>query len=161
MMSGAVGAEPPAGGDGVEAGGQSLRVPVSAAQLELIDRFQRENGLPSREQAALLLIESALGAAIGIEPRFDGLVPDREPPALGEEEIRRARELADRLRAEGHHAAAERVQHATVGARIGEALLETVREACQTVLTTIEALDPKTALLAEELRLEVDKRLSR
>jgi hypothetical protein len=77
------------------------------------------------------------------------------------DEFERARELAERLRAEGHHGAAEQIHHATMGERIGHALLEAVREACQTVLTTIEALDPKTQLLAEELRLEIDKRLSR
>jgi len=70
-----------------------------------------------------------------------------------------ARDLADRLHAEGHVEAAEQVHAATAGNRIGHALLEAVREACQIALTTVEALDPKTALLAEELRLEVDKRL--
>jgi hypothetical protein len=34
-----------------------------------------------------------------------------------------------------------------------------LRDACQFALTAIEALDPKTELMAEELRLEVDKRL--
>ncbi|MBV8915131.1 MAG: hypothetical protein JOZ05_19080 [Acetobacteraceae bacterium] len=77
------------------------------------------------------------------------------------DEIDRARELADRLRAEGHQAAATHLHHATTGERIGHALLEAIREACQIVLTTIEALDPKTQLMAEELRLEVDKRLRR
>ncbi|HYZ64908.1 MAG TPA: hypothetical protein VE650_20845 [Acetobacteraceae bacterium] len=75
------------------------------------------------------------------------------------DEIERARELADRLRAEGHHEAAERLNRATLGERVGRALLEALREACQVVLTTIEALDPTTELMAEELRLEIDKRL--
>jgi hypothetical protein len=33
------------------------------------------------------------------------------------------------------------------------------RDACQFVLTAIEVIDPKPELMAEELRLEVDKRL--
>ena len=86
-----------------------------------------------------------------IAPRADG----------GDEAIGRAQALAERLRAEGHATAADRLHHATAGERLGHALLEGLREACQTVLTTIEALDPKTQLMAEELRLEIDKRLSR
>jgi hypothetical protein len=80
---------------------------------------------------------------------------------MSDKEIEQARELAERLRAEGHHGAAEQVHSAALGTRIGDALLEALREACQTVLTTVEALDPETTLMAEELRLEVDKRLSR
>ncbi len=77
------------------------------------------------------------------------------------EEIERGRALAERLDAEGHAEAAERVHAATLGERIGDELLGALRAACQFALTTIEALDPKTELLAEELRLEIDKRLSR
>lgn len=77
------------------------------------------------------------------------------------DELDRARELADRLRAEGHDEAADHLVHATVGSRIGGELLDALRGACQFVLTTVEAIDPKTQLLAEELRLEIDKRLSR
>ena len=78
-----------------------------------------------------------------------------------DDEIERARELAERLGAEGHAEAAHRVHTATLGERIGDVFFGALRAACQFVLTTIEALDPKTELLAEELRLEVDKRLSR
>jgi len=78
---------------------------------------------------------------------------------MSDEELSQARFLADRLRAEGHHDAAERIEGATLGQRIGAELRDALREACQFVLTTIEAIDPKTALMAEELRLEVDKRL--
>ena len=70
----------------------------------------------------------------------------------------RATELAARLQVEGHHVAAERVQVAS-GAPIGGGLSHALMEACEFVLTAIEALDPKTALMAEELRLEVEKKL--
>ena len=36
-----------------------------------------------------------------------------------------------------------------------------LREACQTVLTAVESLDPYTNTLVEELRQEVDKRMTR
>jgi hypothetical protein len=36
-----------------------------------------------------------------------------------------------------------------------------LREICQTALTAIEAIDPTTETMLEELRLEVDKRLVR
>jgi hypothetical protein len=80
---------------------------------------------------------------------------------VSDEELGQARDLAERLRAEGYHTAAERMEGATLGRRIGGELLDALREACEFVLTTIEALDPKTTLMAEELRLEVEKRLHR
>ncbi len=78
---------------------------------------------------------------------------------MTDDEISQAHALAARLRAEGHEEAAARVEHAATGPHPGTALAHAVREACQFVLTAIEALDPKTELMAEELRLEVDKRL--
>ena len=134
-----------------------IQFDVLAPQLELIERFQRENGLASRQDAVVLLLDIALEAVTGKGRRFW----DRPLTDAGGAPVDQARALADRLRAEGHHAAAEQMQHATVGSRIGDAVLGGLREACQTVLTTIEALDPKTALMAEELRLEIDKLLAR
>ncbi len=78
---------------------------------------------------------------------------------MTEGQTTRAQDLAARLRAEGHLSAADRVENAIGGARIGTALQHALRDACQFVLTAVEALDPKTELMAEELRLEVDKRL--
>src|SRR3954447_22690167 len=116
-------------------------------------------GLP----LAKLLLSAArhcIGDVTGAERRFwDKPLIGPETSQTNADQLAQARELADRLRAQGHLAAAERVQHATAGARVGRALLEALREACQTALTTIESLDPPTQLLAEELRLEVDKRL--
>ena len=71
----------------------------------------------------------------------------------------RATELAVRLQAEGHEAAAQRVHGALRDSAIGTGLLHALRDACEFVLTAIEALDPKTQFMAEELRLEVEKRL--
>ncbi len=78
---------------------------------------------------------------------------------MNEEQTMRAQELVARLRAEGHLAAADRVEASIDGPTLGKELLHGLREACQFVLTAIEALDPKTELMAEELRLEIDKRL--
>ena len=71
----------------------------------------------------------------------------------------RARALAARLRAEGHEAAAERIEHELARGPVVNAVLHGLREACELVLTAIEAIDPKTSLMAEELRLSVEKRL--
>jgi hypothetical protein len=132
-----------------------LQIGLSAAQLAMVDDFQRQTGLPSREAAIVFLLDIALEAVTSTGRRFwDKPIVDLEP-------IDRARELTERLRAEGHQAAAERVEHATLGQQIGAELLDALRGACQFALTTIEALDPKTQLMAEELRLEIDKRLSR
>jgi hypothetical protein len=78
---------------------------------------------------------------------------------MNDEQTTRAQELASRLRAEGHLAAANKVESAIGGSRVGVALQHALRDACQFALTAIEALDPKTELMAEEVRLEVDRRL--
>jgi hypothetical protein len=77
----------------------------------------------------------------------------------------RAHLLAERLRAEGHHAQAAHIE-ATLGQHqpavddeTGHGFLHALRDACQTVLTAIEAIDPSSGTAIEELRLEVDKRL--
>ena len=44
---------------------------------------------------------------------------------------------------------------------LGGGLLLALREVCQTALTAIEAIDPATETMLEELRLEIDKRLAR
>jgi hypothetical protein len=41
----------------------------------------------------------------------------------------------------------------------GAVLLSALRDVCQVVLTSIEAIDPVCGTLVEDLRLEVDKRL--
>ena len=77
----------------------------------------------------------------------------------------RARLLAERLRAEGHDAQASHLeatvsQHAAaVDDDTGHGFLHALRDACQTVLTAIEAIDPSSGTAIEEFRLEVDKRL--
>jgi len=75
-----------------------------------------------------------------------------------------AREKTERIIHElqelGRHDAAEHLELA-LSEKIEDALLLAIREACQTVLTAIEAIDPNTEMLLEELRLEIDKRLTR
>jgi hypothetical protein len=77
----------------------------------------------------------------------------------------RARLLAERLRAEGHQAQADQIeatvsQHETAADDgSGHGFLHALRDACQTVLTAIEAIDPSSGTAIEEFRLEVDKRL--
>ncbi len=79
---------------------------------------------------------------------------------MSNKQIGQAQDLADRLRIEGHDAAADKVEDAIGGSQFGDRLLHALRDACQFALTAIEALDPKTGMMAEELRLEIDKRLS-
>jgi hypothetical protein len=75
-----------------------------------------------------------------------------------------AREKTERIIKElqelGRHEEAEHLQVA-LSEKIEDALLLALREACQVVLTAIEAIDPNTEMLLEELRLEIDKRLTR
>ena len=78
---------------------------------------------------------------------------------MQDEHAERARALANRLHAEGHHEAAARVEATLDQSPVGAAVRHTLNDACQWVLTAVETLDPKTALMAEDLRLELDKRL--
>jgi hypothetical protein len=72
----------------------------------------------------------------------------------------RATELAQRLRAQGHAEASSRLDDTVARHRTGGGLLEALREACQSVLTAVEAIDPASYAAIEELRLDVDKRLN-
>ncbi len=78
----------------------------------------------------------------------------------------RARLLAEQLRAQGHDAAADRLDQTLSAASqpsaaddTGHGFLHALRDACQTILTAIEAIDPASFTAIDELRLEVDKRL--
>jgi hypothetical protein len=57
-----------------------VQVGVSAAQLELVDRFQREKDLPTREAALQLLLDVAFEAVTGRGRRFwDKPLAEPEP----------------------------------------------------------------------------------
>ncbi len=74
--------------------------------------------------------------------------------------IKAAHDVADKLDERGHarHASALRAAVAEHPPR--SILLATLRETCQVVLTAIEAIDPVCAAFVDELRMEVDKRLT-
>ena len=78
---------------------------------------------------------------------------------MTEDTKRKANEVADALHARGHEAPAETLRTAATAERVEGAFLRGLRDACQTVLTAIEAIDPVSATMIDELRLEVDKRL--
>jgi hypothetical protein len=89
---------------------------------------------------------------------------DQQTPAT------RARQLAERLRAQGHVAAADHLETTLTGEppalgdsapvdETGHGFLHALRDACQTILTAIEAIDPVSITAIDELRLEVDKYL--
>jgi len=77
-----------------------------------------------------------------------------------EDPVDQARQVARHLEAVGHGEHAMRVDQALSGGGVGNALLFTLREACETVLTAIEAIDPATETLLEQWRLSIDKHLS-
>ena len=67
--------------------------------------------------------------------------------------------LVNQLRQRGHHAEADHLARQLL-LHEGEAgLLFALREACETVLTGIEAIDPVSQTMIEVLRLEVEQRL--
>lgn len=72
---------------------------------------------------------------------------------------RRARDLIHRLREHGHREQADRVERHLTLHGLSRGALFASREACETLLTAVEAIDPVTQTMIEELRLEVEKRL--
>jgi tagatose-1,6-bisphosphate aldolase len=78
---------------------------------------------------------------------------------MADDAARKAGHLVGRLRGQGHHAAADRLAHLLTPRTVEAGLLFALREACETVLTAIEAVDPVTQTMIEELRVEVEKRL--
>jgi hypothetical protein len=73
--------------------------------------------------------------------------------------IKAAKQVADALDQRGHPEHAGRLRAALARGHSGGVLRSTLRDACQVVLTAIEAIDPVCATMVEELRLEVDARL--
>lgn len=73
-----------------------------------------------------------------------------------EKTLKTAQEVADALAERGHAEHAERLRAALKPGRSGSLLRSALREACQVVLTAIEAIDPVSATMVEELRVELD-----
>ncbi len=71
-----------------------------------------------------------------------------------------AHKVADKLAERGHVGPAGILRTALAETHPRSVFLSTLREACQVVLTAIEAIDPVCAGFVEDLRLEVDKRLT-
>jgi hypothetical protein len=68
--------------------------------------------------------------------------------------------VAEKLDQRGHATHAGALRSVLAARHPGSMFLAALRETCQVVLTAIEAIDPVCATLVEELRLEVDKRLT-
>jgi hypothetical protein len=75
---------------------------------------------------------------------------------MAEDPAAAAGRVADHLHARGHQRHAAHLRSVLMANRVGTALLSALREACQTILTAIEAIDPVSATMVEELRVEVD-----
>ena len=74
----------------------------------------------------------------------------------------KAAKVAETLQARGHAEPAKTLSTAAAAVEAVETVfLHGLRDACQSALTAIEAIDPVSAMMIDELRLEVDKRLTR
>jgi hypothetical protein len=84
--------------------------------------------------------------------------PSGHGAPMPEDISKKAQDVIARLRERGHNAQADHLASRLAGeAEYG--LLFALREACLTVLTAIEAIDPVSQTMIEELRLAVDKHL--
>ena len=68
-------------------------------------------------------------------------------------------DLVERLRDLGHHTEADHLERHLPLQTAERGVLFALREVCETILTAIEAIDPVTQTMIEELRLEVEKHL--
>jgi hypothetical protein len=68
-------------------------------------------------------------------------------------------DLVARLQEQGHHAEADHLARHLPLQTTERGVLYVLREACETILTAIEAIDPVTQTMIEELRLQVEKHL--
>lgn len=71
-----------------------------------------------------------------------------------------AHTVADKLDQHGHDRQASALRAVLANHHPRSMFLAALRETCQVALTAIEAIDPVCANMVEELRLEVDKRLT-
>lgn len=69
---------------------------------------------------------------------------------MTDEPLKKAQHVLHTLEEQGHHAPA---------AGFRAAVLTGLREALGTLLTAVEAVDPKTEMAIEELRLSIEKHL--
>ncbi len=79
--------------------------------------------------------------------------------------IQQTRQIVERLREQGHPTQADQLarplaEHGEPPVQgVEHGLLFALREVCETVLTAVEAIDPVTQTMIEQLRLGVEKRL--
>lgn len=77
---------------------------------------------------------------------------------MSDDPARAAERLAQHL-AERGHAGHAKTMHGALALGAEHAVLHALRNVCQTLLTAVEAFDPVTIGMAEELRLALDRRL--
>ena len=78
---------------------------------------------------------------------------------MADDAKQRAQELIERLREQGHREQAENLA-SRLAHEAEHGFLFALREACETVLTAIEAIDPVTQTMIEQLRVDVEKWLT-
>jgi|ERR1700733_7744819 hypothetical protein len=88
-----------------------------------------------------------------------GLNEDCHAMNMAHDPAQQTRDLIERLREQGHHTEADRLERHLGTQTVERGVLFALRETLETILTAIEAIDPVTQTMIEELRLEVEKRL--
>lgn len=79
---------------------------------------------------------------------------------MADDAEQKTQDLVARLREQGHHAEAEQLASRLSVRSVERGFLFALREACETILTAIEAIDPVTQTMIEDLRLTVEMRLT-
>lgn len=126
-------------------------------------------GLPDRQALRFALAAGAAAVATygtaqvardHVEALYQASMQGDAMPTDGDDRtIATVHDVAAKLEKHGHVANAGALRAALAHSPVGAALLAAVRDACQVILTAIEAVDPVCAGMVEELRLAVDARL--
>lgn len=106
-----------------------------------------------------VLYRQARGGAETSDHPPSPLIASDRSESVSVDTIETAHQVADLLHQRGHVRQAALLSGVLLERRAAAALLTALREACQTVLTAAEAIDPVSAAMVEELRLQVDTRI--
>lgn len=78
---------------------------------------------------------------------------------MADDTTRQTSDLVARLRDQGHHKEADHLARHVPLQTAERGLLFALRETLETILTAVEAIDPVTQTMIEELRLKVEAHL--
>lgn len=144
---------------------RSVRMAPSARGLARVAASRAAPLLPAAWRGPFRPYGSGEGRGVSCSARAAMVVIQQDATHRGadtsmtKDTERKAQDVVQHLRDRGHHAEADKLAHHLTIRSLERGVLYALRETCNTVLTAIEAIDPVTQTMIEELRLDVDAKL--